>query len=84
MREDRLPAHSLAAMVCFSGLHYVAYCATTPSPVTTDSGDGDVAATEWVCFDDSVVKPVGSWSKVMERVARARQMPVLLFYHQVV
>ena len=60
-------AHTLHALVAFSGCHYVAYC---------------LRQGQWVCFDDACVRPVGRWEQVIQSLAEAQQMPVLLMYHQ--
>jgi hypothetical protein len=62
--------HCLDGFIAFYMGHYVAYWRRL------SSRDVD----EWESFDDALVKHVGGWGLVVEKVVASKAMPLLLFY----
>lgn len=61
------PLYRLRTMICFYGAHFV-LIAYNP------------AVNQWVQFDDSSVKPLGSWADVCEKCMQGRFQPLVCFY----
>ena len=59
--------HLFRGMICYYGLHYVAFF--------LNRTDGS-----WLMFDDHVVRPLGRWEEVKERCLQGKWQPVMVFY----
>lgn len=60
--------YRLRGMICYYGLHYVAFFYNRKR-------------SEWIVFDDSTVKPVGvTWSVVQQKCIKGRLQPAVVFY----
>jgi hypothetical protein len=55
--------HRLDGLITYYGRHYFAYWRR---------GGGE----EWDSFDDSTVKPVGSWDQVVAKICASKMMPL--------
>lgn len=62
-------------MVCYYGRHYVGFFKSR----TVENG---VSHERWFLFDDTRVKPVGTWEDVRSRVERGVYQPTLIFYER--
>ncbi|GAQ85003.1 GDP-GTP exchange factor [Klebsormidium nitens] len=59
--------HALRCVVCYYGLHYFAFAFSAK-------------AQQWLLLDDTHVKVVGPWEKVVEQCTNGRLQPSVLFY----
>lgn len=62
----------LRGMVMFYGKHYYTYFYKLR--------DGSDTIREWKMFDDSLVKPIGTWENLTEIIIRGKSQPIQLFY----
>lgn len=68
-------AYRIRGMVVFYGMHYYTYFYKLRA--------GSDTVHEWKMFDDSLVKPVGTWDDLVRILVRGHIQPVLLFYVKV-
>ncbi|RLN57924.1 hypothetical protein BBJ29_008879 [Phytophthora kernoviae] len=73
--SDSTSLYKFRGLVCYYGRHYVGF-------FSSRSVEDGVERERWFLFDDTRVKPVGTWADVRLRIERGCYQPTLLFYER--